>query len=109
MRVPSLDGGEGNRPEDPPEVELWCEVIGQAVNDLCYWFSLNRTDSKLARRAARWLYSPLYEEEIALVCEFAGTEVEVVRRHAKICWAQKVPRGDEEIASIIWREDVTQC
>ena len=103
------DEGAANRPHDPPEVELWCEVIGRAIDDLCYWFSSNHTDSRMARKAARWLFSPLYDADLLLVCEFAGTEIETVRKHAKVCWAQKVSRENEEIAAIIWKEDVTRC
>ena len=102
------DEGAANRPHDPPEVELWCEVIGRAIDDLAYWFSLNYTDSRVARKAARWLFSPLYAEELAQVCEFAGTEVSDVRRHAKARWMEKVKPGEEQIAHAVW-EEVLKC
>jgi hypothetical protein len=106
LRSTLQDDGEveGNRPARPPEVELWVEVVARAIEDLAYYFSGNHTDSKLARRAARWLFSPLYDKDLLLVCDMAEMQVADVRAVAKRRWLEKVPEDWKIVQNALWEE-----
>ena len=111
MRRPSLDGGEGNRPADPPEVDLWGEVVARAVQDMGLWFAVNKYDTKWSRMAARWLFSPIHRRDYFMACEFAGLCPEQTRALARRVWFDKINKDEvsQAIGKEIWEKEVVKC
>ena len=105
------DGGEGNRPADPPEVELWSEVVQQAVYDLRLWFNQCIYDRKAARKAARWLFSPIHQGDFYTVCDWAQVCPHQTRERARRVWMEKIDSDEvaQRVAAEIWEKEVTKC
>jgi hypothetical protein len=107
-RVLELDGGEGNRPDEPPEVELWVEVVARAVADLGMWFYVDKYSRKQSRFAARWLFGPMHRKDFLLVCEYACLCPVRVEESARRLWLSKVPVDWTVVQNELWKE-VVRC
>lgn len=108
LRSTVQDDGEASPHDQPPEVGLWVEVIARAVGDLSYYFSANSTDNRLAKKAARWLFSPIYDKDLLMVCDMADMSVSGVRDVAKKRWLERVPEDWKGVQNALW-EEVLKC
>jgi hypothetical protein len=109
LRAYAVDGGEGQHPGEPPEVALWGEVVARAVEDLSFWFNLDKNDRKLAIKSARWLFNPIHDADFVTVCAFANLDPLTVRQIARRRWEERVKPEYAELSNAVWNMEVLKC
>lgn len=87
----------------PPEAALWGQVVERAIDDVCMWFSLNKAEVRLARKAASWMFSSMQEQHFHDVCGHAGLDPDAVRKWTRRKWEAKVPVEWSAYIETIWQ------
>jgi hypothetical protein len=104
LRSTLQDEGEVSLPAPPPERELWEEVALQAVRDIGGWFAFDKWTKREARKAARWLFSPIFEKDFFEVCEMGDNCPQRIRDLAKRAWLERLPEEWKAVQNALWEE-----
>lgn len=107
MRISDVfSASDSEGPLTEPEQDLWEAVVERAVDDVSLWFAQEKWQRKESRRAARWIYSTLFQRDFLLCCEMADMDPDQVRRWAKSKWALCIRPDLREVAAVIWEKEV---